>query len=169
MQVELDEVYGVIVTSFWQTVLGKIVVLVGVVGALFLLYALFKWIKRYRALSTKERALHTLKALKHKVEKSDQDPKKVYLALTDTIKMYAQWRFGIERGLSDYELMAALNSQGQTSSLEESLRRIMSQAQVVKFGLVPAQRTQMKEDIDTVMGFIVATEQALRKRGSLEV
>ncbi len=169
MNVELDDVYNVWITSFWQTFLGKISIIMSIVCTALLCYALFKLITYYRKQSTKDRVLNGLRTLKQKVEKNDQDPRKVYQGLTDSIKIYAQWRFGVAQGLSDYELMTALSAQKEDAKSEEELRRILGQAQVIKFGLAAAQRTQMKDDIDTVITFINRTEKEAQKRGILEV
>ncbi|MBA2306799.1 DUF4381 family protein [Candidatus Dependentiae bacterium] len=168
MHVELDDVYDVWVTSFWQTFAGKISIVAGIIVTALVCYGLFKLIKQYRKQSIKDRALKGLRALRQRVEKNNQDPKKVYQGLTTLIKMYAQGRFGLVPGLSDYELMTALSTK-QGGKDEESLRRIMEQAQVIKFGLAAAQRTQMKEDIDTVINFITMTEKETQKRSSLEI
>lgn len=169
MHVELDDVYDIWVTSFWETFAGKMSIVASIVGSIFVCYGLFKLIRYYRKQSTKDRVLHTLYLLKQKIEKSNQDPKKVYQGLTDSIKMYAQWRFGVAHGLSDYELMTVLSAQEKGVKSEEGLRRILGQAQAIKFGLAAAQRTQMKEDIDTVITFIKRTEKEIPKRGALEV
>jgi hypothetical protein len=169
MHVELDDVYDVWTTSFWQTFIGKITIVAGIVGAILLCYGIYKLIKKYRVQSTKERALQGLRMLKQRVEKADQDSKKVYQLLTEHIKTYTQWRFHLAKGLSDYELMSALSNHELSAHNQEELRRIMSQAQAIKFGLAVAQRAQMKHDIDTVISFITSTEQEMHKRGSLEV
>ena len=169
MHIELDDVYEVWTTSLWQTQVGKLLILASIMGALGLCYALFKLIKYYRIQSTKDRALYGLRALKQKIERTEEDPRHVYQRLTDIIKMYAQWRFGLAHGLSDYELMTALGSFQKDLKKEEGLQRIMGQAQVIKFGLAGAQRAQMKEDIETVIAFIATTEQEAKKRGFFEV
>ncbi|MBA3752159.1 hypothetical protein H0X06_05220 [Candidatus Dependentiae bacterium] len=169
MQVVLDDVYDVWLTPFWQTFAGKSVLVLFFISAILISYGVWRLIVYYRTRSAQDQALYALQSLKLKVEKSEPDPKKIYQSLTDIIKAYAQWRYGIPRGSSDYELMVALNAYENDLKVEEDLRRIMSQAQIVKFGLAVAQKAQMREDIDRIISFIKKADTVEHTRGSLEV
>src|SRR5262245_61969268 len=107
----LDDVYDVWLTSFWQTPLGYALIGLFILMALAFLYLLFRLIQARRG-TIKEQSLRALRTLAEKSKKGSIETKKVYQELTGTIKVYARWRYGLPRGMTDYELTSLLLEAG---------------------------------------------------------
>ena len=152
----LDDVYDVWLTPFWQTPLGYAILTLLAIGALALLYGLYKAIKARRG-STKEQSLRSLRALAEKYKKGSIETKKVYQELTGTIKLYTRWRYGLPRGMTDYELTALLATVDCERPQQEEVKRIVTDAQTIKFGRVEALKSQVQHDIAMVVSFIEHT------------
>ncbi len=152
----LDEVYGIWATPFWQTWVGCgiLFLVTGVFAAVC--YALYKSIKARRG-STKEQSLRALHTLAEKAKKGTGETKKIYQELTGIIKSYAQWRYGLPRGMTDYELTTLLVDVGCEKAQQETVHRIIADAQMVKFGRVEALKSQIQQDISAVISFIEQT------------
>ncbi len=153
----LDDVYDVWYTSFWQTSLGYAILIGLAVAAIIFAYVLTKIIIGYMQGTTKDRALRALNLLAERVKRNHVDSRKVYQELTDTIKSYTRWRYGIPRGVTDYELTALLADAGCEKEHQEHMQRIVADAQAVKFGRIDALRQQVQKDIADVVLFIQET------------
>ena len=140
-QLILDDVYDVYFTSFWQTWLGCAILILLVSVFLMMLYGLIRY---YRRGSRKDQVLKALRALE-----GESDSKKVYRELIGVIKWYAQWRFGVPKGATDYELTQLLT--------DEKIQKIIIDAQAVKFGHAVVLKEVMQKDIVTSITFIEET------------
>ncbi len=152
----LDDVYDVWFTPFWQTPVGYGILIVLVFALLALLYVIFKLLGARRG-STKEQSLRSLRALAEKYKKGSIETKKVYQELTGTIKLYTQWRYDLPRGMTDYELTALLANVDCEKKRQDDVRRIVTDAQMIKFGRVEALKSQVQHDIAAVVTFIEQT------------
>jgi hypothetical protein len=152
----LNDVYDVWLTSFWHTPLGYALIGFSILTALALLYLFFRLIQARRG-TTKEQSLRALRALAEKSKKGSIETKKVYQELTGAIKLYSQWRYGLPRGMTDYELTSLLAEAGCEKMQQAHVCRIMTEAQIVKFGRIEALRSQVQQDIATVITFIEET------------
>lgn len=152
----LDDVYDVWFTSFWQTPIGYAILFLLVALGLLLLYGIITIVQRRRA-TTKERSLRALQLLAAKVKKGNMETKKVYQELTSTLKLYSQWRYELPQGMTDYELMTVLESADCPKAQQHAMVRIITDAQTVKFGQVAALKSQIHDDIKTVICFVEET------------
>ena len=146
----LDDVYDVWLTSFWQTPVGYAILAVSVMAIGLLFYALIRLIMRYRRGSTKDQVLRELRMLT-----KESNPKKLYRELTVIIKRYAQWRFGFPRGMTDYEFTTLLAELGMDGQQEN--QRIISEAQVVKFGHGMVLKEVIQKHIADSIAFVEVT------------
>lgn len=150
----LDEVYDVWFTPFWQTHLGY-AILVGLgICLLLAFYGIMRFIRARRE-SCNVRSIRRLHALAEKVKKGPIEARKVYQEMTDTIKTYTCWRYGLPRGITDYELTSLLAD--KVEGHQDMLGRIIADAQMAKFGRVETLKAQVQNDIDSVISFIEVT------------
>ena len=150
----LNEVYGVWYTSFWQTLPGyAILIMLGITIPL-LGFVIYKMVRAYQEGTSKDKALRCLKALSSKVRTGTADMRGVYQELTDIIKGYAQWRYLIPSGTTDYELVSLLKNVGCSPQHCAGIERIMVDVQGVKFGRVMTPKEQVLKDITTVTSFV---------------
>lgn len=155
-EIILDEVYDVWYTSFWQTPLGYVILIVLALCGCLIGYALYRLIQRHRG-SNKEQALRQLKLLTEKVKKGQIDAKKAYQELTGVTKSYARWRFGLPNGLTDYELITLLAATDCTKEQLSKVKQVLEDAQSVKFGPVGIVQLQTEQDITAMSSFVEET------------
>ena len=153
-ELKLEEVYDVVYTSFWQTLpgYGILIILgifVGIAG-----YFIFQAVQNYRNGTDKDTALRILRSLAAKVEKGSLEHQKIYQELTTCIKRYAQWRYDIQRGVTDYELVSSLTRIPLQESQIKKIDRIISDSQAIKFGRHSASKEQLLTDIADAQEFI---------------
>jgi len=156
-ELQLEEVYDVAYTSFWQTLPGYAILIilgifVGISG-----YFLFCLFQKYRKGTDKDTALKMLRSLHLKVEKGHREPQKVYQEMTSCIKKYTQWRYDIHQGVTDYELVNLLQKIHVHESQLKKIDRIISDAQAVKFGRHNALKEQLLNDIADAIDFITVS------------
>lgn len=152
-EIVLDEVYDVWFTSFWQTPVGYGILVLIVLLGIAVLTGMVYGIMLYKRGSTKDQALRSLRSL----ARSNQEEKKVYGALTSVIKHYAQWRYGMPRGMTDYELTTLLVDYGCDLQQRKDMQRIFLQAQAVKFGHAQVLKETIQQDIVDSITFIEST------------
>lgn len=150
----LNEVYDVWYTSFWQTLPGYGILTILGISIPLLGYGIYRLVAAYRIGTSKDKALRCLKALAERVRNGTNDIRGVYQELTDILKGFAQWRYVIPQGTTDYELMSLLKKAGCSSIHCQGVERIMIDAQGVKFGQVLAPKGQVLKDIEAVAAFI---------------
>jgi hypothetical protein len=150
----LDEVYDIWPSSFWNTLPGYALITTAIIAAMLLVYGLIKLIHYYRQTSTKERALASLKKLGEKVQKGSVDAHKAYHELTNIIKGFTHWRYGLPRGMTDYELSFLLTQQTLDKGHQEIIERIVVDAQAVKFGKLDVLKQQIQKDISDSIAFV---------------
>ena len=155
-EIALDDVYDVWLTSFWQTPVGYAVLALLLLTLLGSAYALYAWLQARRG-STKERSLRALKSLALKWKNNQVDAKKAYEELTRVVKSYAQWRFGMPRGMTDYEFTSLLAGVSCDKKHCENLEKIIADAQSVKFGQSDVLKSHVQQDIEAVISFIEDT------------
>lgn len=153
---QLDDVYDVWLTPFWQTPVGYAILIGLALGGILLVYGLVAVLKARRG-STKERSLRALRALSEKVKKNQLDAKKVYQELTGIIKSYAQWRYGLPRGMTDYELTTLLEGVNCDKKHQDEVRRIIADAQTAKFGRLEVLKSHVCNDIAAIISFVEVT------------
>ena len=155
-ELQLDDVYDVWLTPFWQTPVGYAILIGVALSGLLMVYAIVSAIKARRG-STKERSLRALRALSEKVKKNQLDARRVYQELTGIIKSYAQWRYGLPRGMTDYELTTLLEAVNCDKKHQDEMRRIIADAQTVKFGRLEVLKSHVYNDIGVVISFVEVT------------
>jgi len=153
-ELALNEVYEVWYTSFWQTLPGYAILTILGISIPLLGYLVFRMVRAYQEGTSKDRALRNLQSLTKKVQTGTGDMRGVYQELTDIIKGFAQWRYLLPHGTTDYELVSLLKEVGCTKSHRTGIERIMVDAQGVKFGGVMTPKEQVVKDITTVTSFI---------------
>ena len=153
-ELSLDEVYGVWYTSFWQTLPGYVILTIIGISIPLLGFAIYRMVRAYQEGTTKDKAIRLLKDLSSKVSQGTTDMRGVYQELTDIIKSYAQWRYLIPRGTTDYELVSLLESVGCSNEQCGRIERIMVDVQGVKFGRLLTLKDQVLKDITTVTLFV---------------
>lgn len=150
----LQEVYDVWFTSFWQTLPGYGTLCIIALSVFCLGYACMRAIRIYRRGTNKDEALRNLQALSGRVSKGHIELRKVYQELTDIVKSYAQWRYSLPRGMTDYELISGLQEAGCQDTMRANIERIVIDAQAVKFGQLDAPKEQVLHDIALTASFI---------------
>ncbi len=150
----LDDVYDVWFTSFWQTLPGYAILSILALLIIFVGYLVARAVYIYRTGTSKDKALRSLRALSESVEKGQVELGKVYQELTDIVKSYAQWRYAMPRGMTDYELVTWLQDVGCAKDQRQEIERIITDAQAVKFGCLDAPKRQVLANIDIAASFI---------------
>jgi hypothetical protein len=150
----LPDVYDVWFTSFWQTLPGYGTLCILALGVFCLGYVIIRTIRIYRRGTSKDEALRKLRALAGRASKGHLELRKVYQELTDIVKSYAQWRYSLPRGMTDYELVSGLQEVGCQDAVRATIERIIIDAQAVKFGQLDAPKEQVLHDIALTTSFI---------------
>ncbi len=153
-EITLNEVYGIWHTSFWQTLPGYAILSTLALIVFCLGYLIVRSVLRYRRGTTKDEALRNLRVLAGQVSKGQVELRKVYQELTDIVKSYAQWRYAMPQGMTDYELITWLKEVGCEDTLRKSIEHIIADAQAVKFGRFDAPKEQVLKDIAQTTSFI---------------
>ena len=153
-QLNLEEVYDVWYTSFWQTLPGYAILVILGISIPLLGYVIYKLVRAYQEGTSKDRALRSLQSLARQVQTGTADMCSVYQELTAIIKGFAQWRYFVPQGTTDYELVILLKAVGCTQQHRKGIERIMIDAQGVKFGQVMTLKEQIIKDIGTVTTFV---------------
>ena len=153
-ELALNEVYGVWSTSFWQTLPGYAILTILGISIPLLGFAIYRMVRAYQEGTSKDKALRGLKVLADKVQTGTHDMRGVYHELTDIIKGFAQWRYLIPYGTTDYELVFLLEKVGCVMSHRAGIERILVDAQGAKFGHVLTPKRQVLDDITTVTSFV---------------
>lgn len=153
-EIVLNEVYDVWFTSFWQTLPGYAILIILGLIVFCLIYAITRAVQVYRRGTSKDAALRNLRSLSLRVSKGQVELRKVYQELTDIVKSYAQWRYTLPRGMTDYELITWLKDVGCVEEQRQHIERIVSDAQAVKFGRFDAPKEQVLTDISLATSFV---------------
>lgn len=145
----LDDVYDIIFTSFWQTIPGYGILIFLTVVLLSVLVGSYYLIVRYRQGTVKDQILVQLSRLVR--ECTEYNGVQTYQELTTLLKRYAHWRFDVSKGVTDYELVYDL---AVNQEQKELLKRVVSDAQAIKFGAKKSSVKQLVADIQAVRMFI---------------
>ncbi len=156
-EVQLNDIYGYIYVSFWQTFWGKFLI-----GSIFFavitffIFACFYIIRRRRACCTPEQvALAVLEGLEVRVCVSRGEFKSLYFDLTRVVKLYLQERFEIRTyDKTDCEIVVALGAAKHFKRVIDIVQVVLQGAQGVRFANEVALKKQVVRDIKRVNSLV---------------
>ncbi len=153
-ELNLDDIYDVWYTSFWQTLPGYVILIILCMTIVIGVYLIVRLVNHYRIGTSKDKALRHLRELSKQITNKKVEVDKGYQMLTDVTKRYVQWRYSMPQGMTDYELIAWLEDADTSYGHKQNIERIIIDAQVIKFGRVVASKKHVLNDIETVASFI---------------
>lgn len=155
-EMQLYDIYEHWHLPFWQTSLFKM--LVGAIVLALVVAAILLYYKRYykaKEIPAADRALSALSALEKTSITTKEDAQAVYFKLTDILKNFFQYHYGIPfRGMSDAEMIAALRTTPLPHQLMPSLEKMVDASMHVKYAQHDALQPELLHHISMAKNII---------------
>ncbi len=149
------EIYDYYTPPFWQTTWFMIALLALVIGIILVLYFMLRKKKKIPAWTI---ALQRLNGLSSNKFQTQSDFKLFYFNLTSTLKNYLHERFGFTiLDKTDDELVDWLELQKFDPLIIDTLKKIVSNAVLVKFAKLETLAANAQEDLNRAQSIVTKT------------
>lgn len=158
-QLNLDDVYGIWKTSFWQTLPGYAIILLIVILIFLVIGFLYKKIfLSKKNILPENLAKNELNILLNKNFDNYDNKKNAYLKLSQILRKYIQDKYNINKlGMTDLEFLSEIENIKYNLDLKSVVDNIVCNAQMVKFAHAEIYFVDIKKDIYNAIKFIDST------------